>query len=697
MELINTLIGIPLGWIMWLCCRISGSYVLSIILLTLVSKVIFLPLTIAVQKNSIKMVRLQPELNRITLQHFGDRDTIADKTMSLYKQEKYSPTLGMVPMVIQILLVLGMIGVVYHPMQHLLHLSPQLSEALVAAAQSITGEEYGSAAQLQALQVLCDPKHYDALSVCPLAGADLKEIIQAAQGLHMTLGGLDLTRVPQFLPLSLLSLIPLGSCLSSLLLCIAQNRANVLQREQSGPMQWGVTLFTVALSTYFAYLVPAGVGLYWIVSNVMGLLLLYIMNWCYPPEQEIDYAALAETKKLLDARKKAQKETLQRLKPYEKREKQDYRRFLQSKEPKRLVIYSESNGFYKYYAGMIDYILKHSSIVIHYITSDPKDNVFSMESPRFHAYYIGELRLIPLMMKLDADIVLMTVPDLELFHLKRSLVRKDIEYIYMEHGIGSDNLLGRPHSLDHYDTIFNAGPHHTAEDRALERLYGLKPRRLVKVGYGLIDEMTAAWEQAPKKSPEAKKTILIAPSWQKENIMDSCVDQLIAQFLPLDVKLIVRPHPQYVRLYPDRIQALTQRHQEELGPDFEIQTDFSSTDTVYNADLLITDWSNVAFEFSFSTMKPSLFINTPMKIMNPDYKLIDVEPIDIWIRGELGGQLELDQLDQAGALALQLLQNQESWHTTIAAVKEKAIYNIGHGSEAAARYIITRLEPNKEA
>ncbi len=695
MELINTIIGTPLGWIMWLCYHISGSYVLSIVLLTAISKILFLPLSIAVQKNSIKMIRLQPEINRITLQHFGDRDTIADKTMALYKREKYSPTLGMVPMILQIILVLGMIGVVYHPMQHLLHLTPQVSAALVAAAQQISGaESFGAAAQLQAMQVLT-PENLPLLSSL-VPEVDLATALDAISHLNMNIFGLDLSLVPQIFCFDSLTFIPVGSCISSLLLCLAQNHANVLQREQSGPMQWGVTLFTVAISTYFTYLVPAGVGFYWIVSNLMGLMLIYIMNWLYPPEKEIDYQALTETKKLLDARKKAQKESLQQLRPYEQREKQDYRRFLRDKQHKQFVIYSESNGFYKYYAGMIDYILKNSNIVIHYITSDPQDNVFTMEGPKFHAYYIGELRLIPLMMKLDADIVLMTVPDLELFHLKRSLVRKDIEYIYMEHGIGSDNLLGRPHSLDHYDTIFNAGPHHTEEDRALEKLYGLKPRRLVKVGYGLIDEMTQAWQQAPKKAPREKKTILIAPSWQKDNIMDSCVDQLIAQFLPLDVNLIVRPHPQYVRLYPDRIEALKQRHREELGPDFQIQTDFSSTDTVYNADLLITDWSNVAFEFSFSTMKPAMFINTPMKIMNPDYKLIDVEPIDIWIRSELGGQLNLDQLGEAGDMALHLLENPEKWASAIAAVKEKAIYNIGHGSEAAARYIIARLEPNKE-
>lgn len=691
MELINTIIGPPLGWIMWLCYRLSGSYVCSIILLTLISKILFLPLSIAVQKNSIKMIRIQPKINRITLRHFGDRDTIADKTMELYKKENYSPTLGIIPMLVQIILVLGMIGVVYNPMQHLLHFTPEISESLVHAALELSGEtHFGAAAQLQALAVLQNPAYTQAfLNLSLPNGATL---LDTANQLNMSLGAMDLGAVPRLLQLGLLTLIPLGSCLSSFLLCWAQNRANVLQREQKGLMRWSVTLFTVALSTYFTYLVPAAVGLYWIVSNLMGLFLLYLMNWIYPPEKEIDYEALHETQNLLDARKQTQKETLKKLKPYEKREKQDYRRFFRWKEPKQFVIYSESNGFYKYYAGMIDYILKNSSIVIHYITSDPHDNVFTMESDRFHAYYIGELRLIPLMMKIDADIVLMTVPDLELFHLKRSLVRKDIEYIYMEHGIGSDNLLGRPHSLDHYDTIFNAGPHHTQEDRALEALYGLPPRRLVKVGYGLIDEMTEAWGKAPKKSPQEKKTILIAPSWQADNIMDSCVDQLIGQFLPLDVKLIVRPHPQYVRLYPDRIAALKHRWESSLGPDFEIQTDFSSTDTVYNADLLITDWSNVAFEFSFSTKKPSLFINTPMKVMNPDYKLIDVEPIDIWIRSQLGGQLDLDELDRAGETATELLANQEVWRTAIEDVKKKAIYNIGHGSEAAGRYIIARLE-----
>ena len=160
----------------------------------------------------------------------------------------------------------------------------------------------------------------------------------------------------------------------------------------------------------------------------------------------------------------------------------------------------------------------------------------------------------------------------------------------------------------------------------------------------------------------------------------------------MNCRIIVRPHPQYVRLYGEKIEGLLNRYRDRIGEDFEIQTDFSSTDTVYNADLLVTDWSNVGYEFALSTLKPVLYINTPMKIMNPQYKDIPVEPFDIRIRAQLGGELELTGLDQAGDVAKKLLDNPEEFREIIKNVKEKEIYNLGHGAEAAGRYLVRRIE-----
>ena len=90
MNTIINWIAIPLGFVMKLCFNIISNYGLAIILFTLLTKVILLPLSVWVQKNSIKMVKMQPDINRIKAKFFGDQDTIADEQSKLYKKHKYN-------------------------------------------------------------------------------------------------------------------------------------------------------------------------------------------------------------------------------------------------------------------------------------------------------------------------------------------------------------------------------------------------------------------------------------------------------------------------------------------------------------------------------------------------------------------------------------------------------------------------------
>ena len=79
------------------------------------------------------------------------------------------------------------------------------------------------------------------------------------------------------------------------------------------------------------------------------------------------------------------------------------------------MVYSEKSGFYKYFEALLNELFALSNVTVHYVTSDPDDVVFSLaaENPRLRPYYVGNKRLITLMMKMDADMVLMTTPDLE--------------------------------------------------------------------------------------------------------------------------------------------------------------------------------------------------------------------------------------------------------------------------------------------
>lgn len=77
-----------LGYVMAFCYKLISNYGIAIILFTLISKIVLLPVSIWVQKNSIKMVKMQPEINRIKTRHFGDKDAIADEQSKLFKKEK---------------------------------------------------------------------------------------------------------------------------------------------------------------------------------------------------------------------------------------------------------------------------------------------------------------------------------------------------------------------------------------------------------------------------------------------------------------------------------------------------------------------------------------------------------------------------------------------------------------------------------
>ena len=79
MNLINTILGTPLGYLMYICYILVNDYGLAIILFTLLSKIILFPISLSVQKNSIKLVKLKPELDEIKLRYDGDKEKIADE------------------------------------------------------------------------------------------------------------------------------------------------------------------------------------------------------------------------------------------------------------------------------------------------------------------------------------------------------------------------------------------------------------------------------------------------------------------------------------------------------------------------------------------------------------------------------------------------------------------------------------------
>ena len=102
-------LGNAFGYLMAGCYKIIPNYGWSIILFTLLSKIILLPVSILVQVNSIKMVKLYPEMNLIKAKYYGNKDMISEENYNLYKRENYHPMLDLVPVVAQLIVLMGVV------------------------------------------------------------------------------------------------------------------------------------------------------------------------------------------------------------------------------------------------------------------------------------------------------------------------------------------------------------------------------------------------------------------------------------------------------------------------------------------------------------------------------------------------------------------------------------------------------------
>ncbi|MCQ2435946.1 MAG: YidC/Oxa1 family membrane protein insertase, partial [Clostridia bacterium] len=403
----------PLGYIMKWCWELCGNYGLAIILFTLTTKFIILPLSVSVQKNSIKMVQIQPEINFLKAKYYGDRDTIAEEETKLYKRVGYSPFASSVPLLVQILLLMCVVYIIKEPLTHVLHIP---TDICMQFADEL-GLDYKDD-QLGIVRAVLDGR-LDGFS----ADAAVLSAIATVKSFSAGFLGISLDVIPSEV-WGVYTFVPVIAGVASLILCYVQNAINVLQAEQSKLNKYGMTVLSVGISLGLGFFVYSGVALYWVASNVFAIVQQYILNAVINPKKYVDYGELEKSRQALaDIESLESGKNDARARENSRREKADYKRFFKIVN-KHLVIYSERSGFYKYFEAIVEGLLRRSNIVIHYVTGDPDDAIFekAKTNDRIKPYYVGQKRLITMMMKMDVDIVVMTTPDLENYYIKRSLM-----------------------------------------------------------------------------------------------------------------------------------------------------------------------------------------------------------------------------------------------------------------------------------
>lgn len=354
-----------------------------------------------------------------------------------------------------------------------------------------------------------------------------------------------------------------------------------------------------------------------------------------------------------------------------------------------LVVYSEDAGSWPHLGPVVEALLARFDGTVCYVTSDEEDPQLTRKERNFRGFYIGSgVIRTSFFTMLEAGVLLMTMPDLETYHVKRSRAAP-VHYVYLFHSLVSTHMIYRKGAFDHFDTILCAGPHHREEIRETERVYDLPAKTLIDHGYGKIDTIL---RDAPARDAAAgdEITVLVAPSWGANALLETRGAELASVLLENGFRTIVRPHPMTVKKAPAAIRAMTDRFSSHAK--FSMDLDMSSRKSLDQSDVMISDWSGAALEYAFGRERPVLFVDVPRKVNNPDYEKINCIPVEVSIRPEIGEVVDPGDISSIPRVLRALCGNPSGFRERIARLRRESIYNVGKSAATGAEAILDIIE-----
>lgn len=291
----GTVIFRPLYWLFGKCMEfllsaLSNEYFIAIIIFTVLTRLILLPANLHQQKTTAKTARLQPKIQKIQKKYPDpkDRNKMNQEMQDLYAREGHNPMqMGCGPMIFQLVFLMGIVGIIYYPLSYIIGMSnigdykDQLSAFLENAGYT------GNYLQLGILENWDVYKEQLVAQMPELFTADRVSSIDAFRE-GMYLGGLNMTAIPHWKD-GVIVLIPIFSLITSLastgISMLIQRKNNPAAAAQQTASMVVMLLMMPFFSFYIAFKVPAAVGFYWIISNVVAILQQLFIAKFFPPKK----------------------------------------------------------------------------------------------------------------------------------------------------------------------------------------------------------------------------------------------------------------------------------------------------------------------------------------------------------------------------------------------------------------------------
>ena len=325
----------PFTWLLQLFYNITGSYGFALIFFAVVVKLILFPFSLKGKKSMIQMNMLSGKMQQIQKKYANDKERQNLEIQKLYEKEKVNPMGGCLWSFLPILVLFPLYAIIRQPLKYMMGLNGEqisaVADALNWATISIENGWVKNVAE-GAVNAFSNTG-YNQLFLASLINPENLSAAQAAVGegaakmfaMNFQFLGLDLSQVPnaKFWVNGIswgsigLFLIPVISAVTGLLFSIISMRTNQMNSQSQNAQQNSTNrmmmIMSPLMSLWIGFIMPAGLGVYWVVNNLLSLLQEFVAGKILKKDYEAAAAARAEQERLeKEEEKKRRREAAER-------------------------------------------------------------------------------------------------------------------------------------------------------------------------------------------------------------------------------------------------------------------------------------------------------------------------------------------------------------------------------------------------
>ena len=355
---------------------------------------------------------------------------------------------------------------------------------------------------------------------------------------------------------------------------------------------------------------------------------------------------------------------------------------------KPYAIYSEGKNYWNTFKPVCDEF-EARKIPLAFLTSSKDDPCFDQGYQYVKAEFIGEGNAaFARLNMLSAGVLLSTTPGLNVYQWKRS--RNVKHYAHVLH-MSNDATTYRLFGLDYYDAVLLTGDYQKADLRYLEKERGIPEKNLVTVGCAYLDVLAQKMKDVPEES-EHPFTVLVSPSWGDVGVLKRYGEKLLDPLSKTGWRIIVRPHPQSKKSEADMLERLEARYKDCPNVEWDYERD--NIYSLKKADIMISDFSGIIFDYTFLRDKPVMYVKAGMNLMPYDAYDLPGHGEKLWqfeTLKKIGLELDESQFENIKEV-IQNASDSESLAAGRKRAKEEAWMEIGLAGKNIADYIINTVK-----